>query len=315
MVFDELVKKFELKVRACGWIILMNQRGGLSGWLICVSFVWQEPSWSITDRCFAFTVFMTVIVSTTNVGWRRSCWDPDFTTPDNHDIFKAYADAPDTCWWTDVYLCLHGLLDRIWWELLDSLHDNGYHDHVQELTSMLSTCHYTCIQQQDYDSSWFQWATTVWMQVILSLKDSRHGLSSIYCLFLHFEKSATFGTVDCLQKHTVKFHLMLILPGPFLFVLIPAFGDVALCFDVLHRRGGVDVCKRWDCDESTKRKRTLISSNSRRSLYDWGWVLSDCEWVLKSQKVYINWCLWLHKSFCWHWHSCFFALPVSDPRS
>ena len=37
----------------------------------------------------------------------------------------------DTRWWTAVYLCLKGLLDRIWWELLDSLHDNGYHDHVQ----------------------------------------------------------------------------------------------------------------------------------------------------------------------------------------
>ena len=35
------------------------------------------------------------------------------------------------------------------------------------------------------------------MHVMLSLKDSRHGLSSIYSLFLHFEKSATFGTVGC----------------------------------------------------------------------------------------------------------------------
>ncbi len=47
MVFDELVKKFELKVRARGWIILINQRGGVCGFLICVSFVLQEPSWSI----------------------------------------------------------------------------------------------------------------------------------------------------------------------------------------------------------------------------------------------------------------------------
>ena len=60
----------------------------------------------------------------------------------------------------------------------------------------LSLCLYT-IQQQAYDSSWFQWAATVWMHVMLSLKDSRHGLSSIYSLFLHFEKSATFGTVGC----------------------------------------------------------------------------------------------------------------------
>ena len=38
----------------------------------------------------------------------------------------------------------------------------------------------------------------------------------------------------------------------------------------LQRRGG-DACKRWDRDESSKRKRTLLSSNSRRSLHDWGW--------------------------------------------
>jgi hypothetical protein len=37
----------------------------------------------------------------------------------------------DTRWWTAVYLCLNGLLDHIWWELLDSLHDNGHPDHVQ----------------------------------------------------------------------------------------------------------------------------------------------------------------------------------------
>jgi hypothetical protein len=37
----------------------------------------------------------------------------------------------------------------------------------------------------------------------------------------------------------VKFELMLFLPGPFLFVLIPVCGDVALFFDVLKRREGV----------------------------------------------------------------------------
>ena len=107
---------------------------------------------------------------------------------------------------------------------------------------------------------------------------------------------------------------MLILPEPFfLVVLIPACGDVALCFDVCSGGGG-DVCKRWDLDESSKRKRTLLSSNSRRSLYDWGWALSDCEWVLKSQKAYISWCWWLHKSFCWHWHSCFAVLWPQDRK-
>ena len=112
------------------------------------------------------------------------------------------------------------------------------------------------------------------MQVMLSLKDSRHGLSSIYSLFLHFEKSATFGTVGCSKvfygNTQWNFSLCWFCLNLILFVLIPACGDVALCFDVCNG-GGVDACKRWDCDESSKRKRTLLSSNSRRSLHDWGW--------------------------------------------
>jgi hypothetical protein len=82
MVFDELVKKFELKVRARGWIILINQRGGVRGCLICGSRIARTFLIYPTDRCFVFTVSMTVIVSTITVGWRRSCWDSAFTTPD-----------------------------------------------------------------------------------------------------------------------------------------------------------------------------------------------------------------------------------------
>ena len=82
-VFDELVKKFEMKVRARGWIILFNQRGGVRGCLICVFFrITSTFLIYPTNRCFAFTVSVTVIVSTTNVGLRRSCWDAAFTTPD-----------------------------------------------------------------------------------------------------------------------------------------------------------------------------------------------------------------------------------------
>lgn len=42
------------------------------------------------------------------------------------------------------------------------------------------------VQQEAYESSWFQWAATAWMQVMLSLKDSRHGLSSIYSFLFSF---------------------------------------------------------------------------------------------------------------------------------
>ena len=54
---------------------------------------------------------------------------------------------------------------------------------------------------------------------MLSLKDSRHGLSSIYSFVRHIEQSATFGTVGpckVLSKHAVTFQLMLILPESFL---------------------------------------------------------------------------------------------------
>jgi hypothetical protein len=100
---------------------------------------------------------------------------PPLLTIDNDFLRRR-----DARWWTAVYFCLNGPRDHIWWELFDSFHDNGHPDHVQgidvdavdmhkELTSMLSTC----IPQQAYDSRWFQWAATVWMQVMLSLKDSR----------------------------------------------------------------------------------------------------------------------------------------------
>ena len=106
----------------------------------------------------------------------------------------------------------------------------------KQLMSMLSTCHSACIQQQAYALSWLQWAATVWMHVMLSLKDSRHGLSSIYSFFLHFEKSATFGTVGCSKvfygNTQWNFSLCWFCLNLILFVLIPACGDVALCFDV-----------------------------------------------------------------------------------
>jgi hypothetical protein len=176
---------------------------------------------------------------------------------------------------------------------------------------MLSTCHSVCIQLQACDLSWLQWAATVWMHVMLSLKDSR----CIYSFFLHFERSATFGTVGCSKvfygNTQWNFRLCWFCLNLILFVLIPACGDVSLCFDVCNE-GGNDTWKRWDCDESSKCKRTLLSSNSRLCLHDWGWVLSDCEWVLKSQKVYIIWCRWLHKYFFWQWHSCFAFLWPQD---
>ena len=55
-------------------------------------------------------------------------------------------------------------------------------------------------------------------ETMLSLKDSRHGLSSIYNFVRHIEQSAIYGTVGrckVLRKHTVTFQPMLILPESF----------------------------------------------------------------------------------------------------
>ena len=54
---------------------------------------------------------------------------------------------------------------------------------------------------------------------MLSLKDSRHGLSSIYSFVRHIGQSTIFVTVGrckVLRKHAVTFQLMLILPESFL---------------------------------------------------------------------------------------------------
>ena len=178
MVFDELVKKFELKVRARGWIILINQRGGVRGCLICVFFrITSTFLIYPTNRCFAFTVSMTVIVSTTNVGWRRSCWDSAFTTPDWSWFLTPTRHSLVNC-------CLSLSKRSTWSHMMGAAWLITWQRPPWSCTrNWRRCCHYTCIQQQAYDSSWFQWAATVWMQVMLSLKDSRHGLSSIYSLF------------------------------------------------------------------------------------------------------------------------------------
>ncbi len=47
MVFDELVKKIWAESTRAWQNHSFNQKGGVCGCLICVSFVLQEPSWSI----------------------------------------------------------------------------------------------------------------------------------------------------------------------------------------------------------------------------------------------------------------------------
>jgi len=209
----------------------------------------------------------------------------------------------DTRWWTAVYLCLNGLLDHIWWELLDSLHDNGHPDHVQGIdvdAVDLSLYLYTAT---GLFSSWFQWAATVWMQVMLSLKDSRHGLSSIYSLFLHFEKSATFGTVGYSKVFygNTQWNFSLCWSAWtffFLFVLIPACGDVALSFDACNEGGVTPASDEIVTNPASANELCFLQIHGALCMTE-DESLSDCEWVLKSQKVYISWCRWLHKYFCW----------------
>ena len=79
------------------------------------------------------------------------------------------------------------------------------------------------------------------MQVMLSLKDSRHGLSSIYNFFSTSRKAQHSALLAILRSFTEthsEISAYADLPELFfLFVLIPACGDVALSFDACNEGG------------------------------------------------------------------------------
>ena len=99
----------------------------------------------------------------------------------------------------------------------------------------------------------------------------------------------------------------------FLFVLIPACGDVALSFDACNEGGVTPASDEIVTNPASANELCFLQIHGALCMTE-DEVLSDCEWVLKSQKVYISWCRWLHKSFCWHWHSCFACLWPQDRK-
>jgi hypothetical protein len=149
-----------MKVHTRGWIILIREMKCVVAWYV-FSFVLQVPSWSLpTDRCVAFTVSMTIIVSTTNVGWRRSCWDSDFTTPDWSQFLTptrhSLMNSKSCCRPVTLLVYNNRLMIRV--------------------DSVSLHCVDTCDAKSE------------------SLPSRS---SSIYSLFLHFENSATLSTVVC----------------------------------------------------------------------------------------------------------------------
>ena len=83
----------------------------------------------------------------------------------------------------------------------------------------------------------------------------------------------------------------------FLFVLIPACGDVALSFDACNERGVTPASDEIVTNPASANELCFLQIHGALCMTE-DEALSDCEWVLKSQKVYISWCRWLHKSFC-----------------
>ncbi len=164
-----------------------------------------------TDRCFAFTVSMTVIVSTTNVGLRRSCWDAAFTTPDwSWFLTPTRYSLVNCCLFLSTRSTRSHVMGAAWfisWQRPPWSYTINW-CHVSrccrpmQLMSMLSTRHSACIQQQAYALSWLQLAATVWMHVMLSLKDSRHGLSSIYNFFSTSRKAQHSALLAVLRSST-----------------------------------------------------------------------------------------------------------------
>ena len=105
---------------------------------------------------------------------------------------------------------------------------------------------------------------------------------------------------------------MLILPGHF-FVLIPACGDVALSFDACNEGGVTPASDEIVTNPASANELCFLQIHGALCMTE-DEALSDCEWVLKSQKVYISWCRWLHKYFCWQWHSCSAFLWPQDRK-
>ena len=170
--------------------------------------------------------------------------------PYNIPIDYDFLHRRDTRWWRPtVYFCLHGPLDRIWWEMLDSFHDNGHPDHVQGIDVDAVDLYSTCIQQQACDSSWFQWAVTVWMKVMLSLKVKLSSYADSVRAF--------FRPHPCIRWRC----------------------SLLRC---LQRRGGwrLQTMRLWRIQEA----QTKSVFFKFTALFVWRRMgLSDCEWVLKSQ--------------------------------
>ncbi len=152
------------------WLNHSYQRDGVCVCLICVSFVLQVPSWSLpTDRCVAFTVSMTIIVSTTNVGWRRSCWDSAFTTPDWSRFLTPTRHSL-------MNFCLLLSTRSTWSLMMGAAWLITWQRPPWSCTRNSRRC---CRPVTLLVGLWFgliQWASTVWMHVMISLKTSRHGL-------------------------------------------------------------------------------------------------------------------------------------------
>ena len=179
----------------------------------------------------------------------------------------------------------------------------------------LSLCLYT-IQQQAYDSSWFQWAATVWMHVMLSLKDSRHGLSSIYSLFLHFEKSTTFGTVGCSKVFygNTQWNFSLCWFCLNLFFSCrphPCMRWRCSLLRCLQRRGGwrLQAMRSWRIQQA----QTNSAFFKFTALFVWLRMGFVWLWMGPQESKGVH-KLVIHKSFCWHWHSCFAVLWPQDRK-
>ncbi len=158
---------------------------------------------------------MTVIVSTTNVGLLRSCWDAAFTTPDwSWFLTSTRYSLMNCCLFLSTRSTRSHLMGAAWlisWQRSPWSYTINW-CHVsrccrpKQLMSMLSTCHSACIQQQAYALRWLQWATTMWIHVMLSLKDSRHGLSSIYSFFLFTSRNVQHSTLLTVLRSSTETH-------------------------------------------------------------------------------------------------------------
>ena len=110
-----------------------SQIGGECGFLICVSFVWQDPSLIYHRSVFVDRSVLCFYGFNDCNSVHYQCEQKSvmlILCLHLLPIDNVFLRRRNARWWTTVYVCLHGPYARTWWEQLDSFSGHNHPDHI-----------------------------------------------------------------------------------------------------------------------------------------------------------------------------------------